>query len=95
MAAELSPEYDEPTAREALDELYQERWKGQRHALWGEQLSQAVLNRMLHATTMNRDGDPARLDEGVDFDAFDAGSPEDAPGAADDGAAADGGDGWR
>ncbi|PSP99779.1 anaerobic glycerol-3-phosphate dehydrogenase subunit A [Halobacteriales archaeon QS_5_70_17] len=95
MAAELSPEYDEPTAREALDELYQERWKGQRHALWGEQLSQAALNRMLHATTMNRDGDPARLDEGVDFDAFDAGSPEDAPGAADDGAAADGGDGWR
>jgi glycerol-3-phosphate dehydrogenase len=74
MAAELEPGFDADTAREALDELYQERWKGQRHALWGEQLSQAMLNHMLHATTMNRDGDPARLDGEVAFDEFDTGT---------------------
>ena len=33
VAHELSPEYDEEVVRESLDELYQERWKGQRHAL--------------------------------------------------------------
>jgi glycerol-3-phosphate dehydrogenase len=106
LAAELYPTYDEPVARRALDELWAERWKGQRHALWGEQLSQAALSRTLHATTFNRDGDPARDGggEAVDFGAFDAG-----PGPADrsadeeasgDRAAADGGrererDGWR
>ena len=84
MAAELYPEYDEETARAALDELFQERWKGQRHALWGEQLSQAALTHMLHATTMNRDGDPAAIEDSdrttgratVDFDAFDHGHRE-------------------
>ena len=74
IASELAQEYPEPVVRAAEDELYQERWKGQRHALWGRQLSQAMLNHLLHATTMNRDGDPATLDTGVDFDAFDAGS---------------------
>jgi glycerol-3-phosphate dehydrogenase len=73
MAAELFPEFEESTVRASLDDLYQERWKGQRHALWGDQLSQAMLNQMLHATTMNRDGDPARREERLDFDAFDAG----------------------
>ena len=73
IAAELAQEYPEPVVRDAEDELYQERWKGQRHALWGRQLSQAMLNHMLHATTMNRDGDPANLDGEVDFGAFDAG----------------------
>ena len=83
MAALLHPEYDEATTRTALDELYEERWKGQRHALWGEQLSQAMLNHALHATTMNRDGDPAASDDGIEYDRFDAGPmPE---------AAADGG----
>ncbi|QLG60873.1 anaerobic glycerol-3-phosphate dehydrogenase subunit GlpA [Halorarum salinum] len=71
MAAELHPSHDAATAGDALDELYAERWKGQRHALWGEQLSQAMLNHLYHATTMNRDGDPAGRD--VDFDAFDGG----------------------
>lgn len=75
MANELHPEHEEPTARAALDELYQERWKGQRHALWGEQLSQAMLNHVLHGTTMNRDRDPARH-ETVNFDTFDAGAPD-------------------
>jgi glycerol-3-phosphate dehydrogenase len=94
IAAELAREYPEPVAREAEDELYQERWKGQRHALWGRQLSQAMLNHLLHATTMNRDGDPARLDRDVDFGAFDAGPSEagDATARSSRGtAAADGG----
>jgi glycerol-3-phosphate dehydrogenase len=88
LAAELHPEYDEPQARASLDELFQERWKGERHALWGEQLSQAALNYALHATTMNRDYDPANAgtdgEEGdgdaIDFAAFDSGAsnPEDA-----------------
>ena len=83
--------FDRPTVDAALDELWQERWKGQRHALWGEQLSQAMLNHLLHATTFNRDGTvPA------DFSAFDAGADESAGGAGDSGdatgqAAADGG----
>ncbi len=73
MANELSHEYDEETVRAALDELFQERWKGERHALWGEQLSQAMLNYALHATTMNRDNDPANGSKAVDFGAFDGG----------------------
>ena len=73
IASELAHEYPEPVVRDAEDELFQERWKGQRHALWGRQLSQAMLNRMLHATTMNRDGDLASIDADVDFGAFDAG----------------------
>jgi glycerol-3-phosphate dehydrogenase len=73
MASELHPEYEEPTAYDALEDLFQERWKGQRHALWGEQLSQAMLNHALHATTMNRDRDPARSGADVDWGAFDAG----------------------
>jgi glycerol-3-phosphate dehydrogenase len=74
MAAELYPDYDEPTVREAYDELYAERWKGERHALWGEQLSQAMLKYALHATTMNADADPARLDGPVNYGAFDDGT---------------------
>ncbi|WP_312907300.1 anaerobic glycerol-3-phosphate dehydrogenase subunit GlpA [Natronosalvus caseinilyticus] len=83
MANELHPEYDEPTARAAYDELFQERWKGERHALWGEQLSQAMLTYALHATTFNADGDPARVDgdQSVDFGAFDRGRPDSARGA--------------
>ena len=73
LANELHPQYDEATARSALDELFQERWKGERHALWGEQLSQAALNYQLHATTMNRDHDPATTQHAIDFEAFDAG----------------------
>ncbi|WP_129115790.1 anaerobic glycerol-3-phosphate dehydrogenase subunit GlpA [Halegenticoccus tardaugens] len=95
MAQELHPDHDEFTVRSALDELYQERWKGERHALWGEQLSQAMLKYALHATTMNRDGDPAARDEVVDFAAFDAGPAATAgvgaSDAGDDRAATDGG----
>lgn len=83
IAALLHPEYDEATTRTALNELYEERWKGQRHALWGEQLSQAMLNHALHATTMNRDRDPAASDDGIEYDRFDAGPPM--PEAAADG----------
>ena len=96
MAAELYPEHGAATARASLDELYQERWKGQRHALWGDQLSQAMLSRMLHATTMNRDGDPARLDGAVEFGAFDDGEPTvDDPATSGGPTAADGGTEWR
>ncbi|MFD1585760.1 anaerobic glycerol-3-phosphate dehydrogenase subunit GlpA [Halorientalis brevis] len=73
IAQELHPEYDAEQSYAALDELYQERWKGQRHALWGEQLSQAMLTYALHATTMNRDADPARREDTIDFAAFDDG----------------------
>ncbi|WP_135830460.1 anaerobic glycerol-3-phosphate dehydrogenase subunit GlpA [Halorussus halobius] len=76
LAAELHPEYDEVQARAALDELFEERWTGERHALWGEQLSQAALNYALHATTMNRDRDPATRDGPLDFGAFDSGGAE-------------------
>jgi glycerol-3-phosphate dehydrogenase len=73
LGAELHPQFDEETAREAVDELYQERWKGERHALWGDQLVQAMLNYVLHGTTMNRDRDPARREEALDYNQFDAG----------------------
>jgi len=76
MAAELHPEFDAPTVRQAHDDLFEERWKGQRHALWGRQLTQAAINYALHATTMNHDGDPVRRDESVDFAAFDGGPPD-------------------
>jgi len=83
-------EYDESTVRGAWDELLQERWKGQRHALWGEQLSQAMLNYALHATTQNRDRDPAD-GEPVDFTAFDSGS-RGTDAASQTGVATDGGE---
>jgi len=73
ISAEIYPKHDAVTARDALDQLYQERWKGQRHTLWGRQLSQAMLNHLLHATTMNHDADPAFGGPSVDYDAFDAG----------------------
>ncbi|EMA37991.1 anaerobic glycerol-3-phosphate dehydrogenase subunit GlpA [Halococcus hamelinensis] len=73
MASQLHPTYDEPTVRDAYDELYQERWKGERHGLWGEQLSQAALKYALHATTLNRDRDPAARESDLDFAAFDDG----------------------
>jgi glycerol-3-phosphate dehydrogenase len=90
VANELHPEYEEGQVRAALDELYQERWKGQVHALWGEQLSQAMLSYARHATTMNRDGDPAKREEPLDFAAFDDGRA-DATAGADTRAATDGG----
>ncbi|WP_435347080.1 anaerobic glycerol-3-phosphate dehydrogenase subunit GlpA [Haloarchaeobius sp. HRN-SO-5] len=83
LANELHPEYDAGTVDQSLTELWDERWKGHRHALWGEQLSQAMLNQLLHATTWNRDGD----DEDVDWDAFARGP------AAEDEARTDGGPG--
>ena len=96
LANELHGEYDESVTRRAWDELLQERWKGQVHGLWGEQLSQAMLNYALHATTQNRDHDPADGDP-VDFAAFDAGpdragasDPPDGAGVATDGGTGDG-----
>jgi glycerol-3-phosphate dehydrogenase len=74
LAAELHADHGETAAREALSDLFAERWRGQRHALWGEQLSQAMLTYALHATTMNRDVDPAADGTAVDWDAFDGGT---------------------
>ena len=71
MGAELFETVDALTARDAIDELYQERWKGQRHTLWGQHLSQVMLNHMLHATTMNHDADHELA--GCDFNEFDTG----------------------
>jgi glycerol-3-phosphate dehydrogenase len=91
LANELHGNYGESVTRRAWDELLQERWKGQRHALWGDQLSQAMLNYALHATTQNRDNDPAEGDP-VDFTTFDGG-PEPADDASHAGVATDGGTG--
>jgi len=85
LAAELHPAHDEAVARAALNDLRDERWKGQRHALWGEQLSQAALNYALCAATMNEDADPARTGATVAWDAFDDGRV-----ASDDGRTAPG-----
>jgi len=74
IAAELHPEHDTETVVRALENLYDERWKGQRHALWGEQLSQAMANYEFHATTLNRSNPP---DESIDLSAFDDGSGSD------------------
>jgi glycerol-3-phosphate dehydrogenase len=90
LANELHGDHDEATTRAAWDELLQERWRGQRHALWGDQLSQAMLNYALHATTQNRDHDPAD-GEPVEFGAFDGGR-DDADDTAATGVATDGGD---
>ena len=96
LANVLETEYPEPTTRAAWDELLDERWKGHRHALWGEQLSQAALNTFLHATTMNRDHDPAGRHP---TDGGEQGSGDPTPSvdvafdAFDDGTAADGGNG--
>ncbi|MFC4551276.1 MULTISPECIES: anaerobic glycerol-3-phosphate dehydrogenase subunit GlpA [Halorussus] len=99
MAAELHPDYDQTQAYAALDELFAERWKGERHALWGEQLSQAALNYALHAATMNRDRDPAAVSDAdgdessdVDFSAFDSGERA-VPNPATDGGRRHDGDG--
>ncbi|ELY91551.1 anaerobic glycerol-3-phosphate dehydrogenase subunit GlpA [Natrialba taiwanensis] len=73
LGAELYPNHERGAARDEIDRLYQERWKGQRHTLWGEQLSQAMLNHMLHATTMNHDADPAVFDDEIDYGAYDSG----------------------
>ncbi|WP_255192035.1 anaerobic glycerol-3-phosphate dehydrogenase subunit GlpA [Natronobeatus ordinarius] len=92
IANELHPAHDEPVVRAALDELLKERWRGERHALWGDQLSQAMLNYALHATTLNRDRDPARTGESIDYGAFDRGQTGDGAGAFVGEKTTDGGD---
>ena len=54
LAAELYPTCDSETTEATLDGLLAERWKGQRHTLWGEGLQIAMQNYALHAGTMNR-----------------------------------------
>jgi glycerol-3-phosphate dehydrogenase len=72
LAGELHSVSDVDTVVDAWQDLVQERWKGQRHALWGEQLSQAMLNHQLFTLTQNADRAPGHGN--IDFDAFDAGT---------------------
>jgi glycerol-3-phosphate dehydrogenase len=72
LASELHPAHAVETISDAWTDLLQERWKGQRHALWGEQLSQAMLNHTLWTTTQNLDRSTDPSD--IDYAAFDAGT---------------------
>jgi glycerol-3-phosphate dehydrogenase len=69
VAGLLWPEHDLDQVDRSLSAFYGERWVGQRHVLWGEQLSRAMGSYALHATTMNRDH-PV---ESPNLDAFDPG----------------------
>ncbi|WP_435333070.1 anaerobic glycerol-3-phosphate dehydrogenase subunit GlpA [Haloarchaeobius sp. TZWWS8] len=76
LANELHPDHDSRKAVDAFDELWQERWKGERHALWGEQLQQAMVNHALHGATWNRghdhrSGGSDRADDDTDGSAID------------------------
>jgi glycerol-3-phosphate dehydrogenase len=75
VAAELHPEYDAATVASALDDMWAERWKGQRHNAWGDHLAQVALNYALHATTLGRDRASA-VATADDLDAFDDGPPD-------------------
>ena len=69
VAGLLRPDYDLDQVDRSLSAFYGERWTGQRHVLWGEQLSRAMGSYALHSTTMNRD----RPVEDPTLDAFDPG----------------------
>jgi glycerol-3-phosphate dehydrogenase len=69
MANELSKTTDPLTTEAAWDDLLSERWRGQRHALWGEHLSQVMLNYAMQAATQCRDTAGA-ASAGTDFGAF-------------------------
>jgi len=69
IAAELHPEYDADISVGALADLLAERWKGQRDALWGENLAEAMRTYAFHAGTANR----AAPRESVEIEAFDDG----------------------
>ncbi len=70
VASELHPTFDEPTVRDTFDDLSAERWRGQRHALWGEHLSQAMLNDAAARLNAGEATDPARTGRSVDWSAF-------------------------
>jgi glycerol-3-phosphate dehydrogenase len=69
LASELYPVEDIDTIDRALDDLVDNRWQGQRHALWGEQLAQAMCTYERHAGTLNRAGSQ----QPDDLSAFDSG----------------------
>ncbi|MFC7133900.1 MULTISPECIES: anaerobic glycerol-3-phosphate dehydrogenase subunit GlpA [Salinibaculum] len=71
LASELYPLSDVAEMDRALDDLYDERWSGQRHALWGDQLAEAMRTYELHAATLNR---PDEDQADVDLSAFDSGA---------------------
>jgi len=54
LAAKLPPGYDTGTVDDALHDLLEGRWRGQRHTLQGERLADAARMYRLHASTMSR-----------------------------------------
>lgn len=73
IAAELHPDQGQRTVRRAANDLFEERWKGQRPVLWGDQLAQAARNYTLQATTMNRDGALQEGVQSIEYARFDPG----------------------
>lgn len=53
LAAELYDGEETEPPMDALNDLLDERWRGQRHAVWGN-LSRVMENYVFHADTMNR-----------------------------------------
>lgn len=70
LAAELHPEDVPETVDDALDSFLGARWRGQRHAAWGEQLAEMARTYRLHAETHGRGTDPGV----VDLDEFEGGN---------------------
>lgn len=54
MATQLYPGEDRFGVESALDGLLEERWRGQRYTLWGDQLRRAMETYLLHRETMDR-----------------------------------------
>ncbi len=75
VASELHPDRDLETVADALDHMWAERWKGQRHNAWDDHLAQVALNYALHATTLGRDR-PSAVATADDHGAFDGGPPD-------------------
>lgn len=76
MGTLLADEYDAETIAQAQQTLISERWRGQRFALWGMQLAQAMLSILVHDVTMNQSATYSNISETIPFDAYDTGPME-------------------
>jgi glycerol-3-phosphate dehydrogenase len=72
IAAELYPEYELDVVEDAIDDLLAERWRGQRHTLWGDQLARAAQDYEFHASTLGRKHQSGDGDD-IDTEGFDDG----------------------
>ncbi|WP_436934828.1 FAD-dependent oxidoreductase [Halovenus marina] len=54
MATQLHPGKDRYAVESALNSLLNERWRGQRYTLWGDQLTSAMETYLLHTETTDR-----------------------------------------